>query len=182
MAEKAKKVHHTFYNISALRWTFKLIQTVFNYKQCVLGCKKALFCHCVLPLRNAGCTNVYTNHCIRATCITSLDSAGFESRDIMTVSGHRSESSLKHYSKTSDSWKREMSLQMTANLYHSSNSKSKASSSTTISESVSNVKHSKHRPVHTPFAPGNDTTACSTRSSSASTTISASEKPILINK
>ena len=47
---KSKKVHHTFYNISALRWTFKLIQTVFNYKQCVLGCKKALFCHCVLPL------------------------------------------------------------------------------------------------------------------------------------
>ena len=42
---------NTFYNISALRWTFKLIQTVFNYKQCVLGCKKALFCHCVLPLR-----------------------------------------------------------------------------------------------------------------------------------
>ena len=53
MGQKAKKyIHHTFYNISALRWTFKLIQTVFNYKKkkCVLGCKKALFCHCVFPL------------------------------------------------------------------------------------------------------------------------------------
>ena len=59
MAEKSKKVHHAFYNISALRWTFKLIQTVFNYKQCVLGCKKALFCHCVLPLSFKG----YRNTC-----------------------------------------------------------------------------------------------------------------------
>ena len=50
---KSKKVHHTFYNISALRWTFKLIQTVFNYKQCVLGCKKSI----VLPL----CTP-FNNH------------------------------------------------------------------------------------------------------------------------
>ena len=51
---KSKIVHHTFYNISALRWTFKLIQTVFNYKKCVLGCKKALFCHCVFPFRGGG--------------------------------------------------------------------------------------------------------------------------------
>ena len=77
---------------------------------------------------------------------------GFESCDIMTVSGHRSKNSLKHYSKTSDSRKREMSLQLAENLYHSSNSKSKASSSTCFSESVSNVKPSKRRPVHTPFA------------------------------
>ena len=50
MGRKSKKVHHTVYNISALRWTFKLIQTVFNYKKGVLGCKKALFRHCVFPL------------------------------------------------------------------------------------------------------------------------------------
>ena len=66
--------------------------------------------------QKAGCSKVYTNHCIRATCISSLDSAGFESRDIMTVSGHRSASSLKHYSKTSDARKKEMSQQLSHQL------------------------------------------------------------------
>ena len=40
----------------------------------------------------------YTNHSIRATCITRLDDAGFESRKLMRISGHRSEMSLKSYS------------------------------------------------------------------------------------
>jgi hypothetical protein len=59
--------------------------------------------------REAGITTPYTNHCLRATAITSLDSAGFEARDIMTVSGHRSEASIRSYSKTSDDKKRSMS-------------------------------------------------------------------------
>ena len=42
----------------------------------------------------------YTNHLIRATTITILDRCGFEARHIMSVSGHRSESSIKSYSKT----------------------------------------------------------------------------------
>ena len=33
----------------------------------------------------AGCSKVYTNHCLRATCVTTLDQAGFQSRDIMAV-------------------------------------------------------------------------------------------------
>jgi hypothetical protein len=57
----------------------------------------------------AGCSKVYTNHSLRATCVTSLDNAGFASRDIMAVSGHKSESSLKHYVKTSDAKKKCMS-------------------------------------------------------------------------
>jgi len=52
----------------------------------------------------------YTNHCIRATAITALDQAGFASRHIMSVSGHRSEASIKSYSrKTSTDQKRKMS-------------------------------------------------------------------------
>lgn len=39
----------------------------------------------------------YTNHSIRATCITLLSSFGFEARQIMRVSGHKSESSLRSY-------------------------------------------------------------------------------------
>lgn len=36
-------------------------------------------------------SQIYTNHCIRATCITALDDNGVEARHIMNVSGHKSE-------------------------------------------------------------------------------------------
>ncbi|XP_066913334.1 uncharacterized protein KIAA1958-like [Clytia hemisphaerica] len=42
----------------------------------------------------------YTNHSIRATSVTVLDNAGTEARHIMAVSGHRSESSIRSYSRT----------------------------------------------------------------------------------
>ena len=35
---------------------------------------------------NANLQNRYTNHSVRATCITVLDNKGFEARDIMSVS------------------------------------------------------------------------------------------------
>ena len=57
---------------------------------------------------------VYTNHCIRATCITTLDAAGYEARDIMAVSGHRSESSIRNYSRTNIEKKRKMSTELSA--------------------------------------------------------------------
>ena len=58
----------------------------------------------------ANCSKQYTNHCLRATTITTLDAAGFEARHIMAVSGHKSESSLKHYSRVQEAQKRKMSL------------------------------------------------------------------------
>ena len=51
----------------------------------------------------------YTNHSVRAMCISVLDSEGFEARDIMSVSSHKSEQTIKSYSKTSDGKKRKMS-------------------------------------------------------------------------
>ena len=54
-------------------------------------------------------TREYTNHCLRATSIIILQNAGFRDREIMSVSGHRSESSLKHYASTSTSTKHDMS-------------------------------------------------------------------------
>ena len=51
----------------------------------------------------------YTNHSIRSTCITILDQAGVEARHIMSVSGHKSESSLRTYSRTSNEKRKQMS-------------------------------------------------------------------------
>ncbi|XP_048767947.2 uncharacterized protein LOC125674728 [Ostrea edulis] len=60
--------------------------------------------------KQADLSKVYSNHCIRATCITLLDESGYEGRHIMTVSKHKSETSLKHYvSKAREKKKREMS-------------------------------------------------------------------------
>ena len=54
-------------------------------------------------------SKIYTNHSIRATCITNLDNSGKEARHIMAVSGHKSESSIRSYARSSLGQKREMS-------------------------------------------------------------------------
>ena len=48
---------------------------------------------------DAGLSKIYTNHSVRATCLTKLDEAGFEIRHIQAVSGHKSEESIKSYSR-----------------------------------------------------------------------------------
>ena len=40
----------------------------------------------------------YTNHSIRATCISKLDSSGFEAQHITALTSHKSESTIKEYS------------------------------------------------------------------------------------
>ena len=58
---------------------------------------------------DAGLSQSYTNHCIRARCIAALDDGGMEARYIMNVSGHKSEISIKSYSRNvSESKKHEM--------------------------------------------------------------------------
>ena len=39
----------------------------------------------------------YTNHSVRATCISTLDEAGVEARHIMKLSSHKNESTIKEY-------------------------------------------------------------------------------------
>ena len=42
-------------------------------------------------------SQIYTNHCVRATSITLWSNAGLPNRHIMAISGHRNEQSLQHY-------------------------------------------------------------------------------------
>ena len=76
----------------------------------------------------AGCSQSYTNHSLRATSVTLLDHAGYTSRDIMSVSGHRSESSIKNYVRTSEEQKKKMSDTISMQL-HNGTSGSNVSSS-----------------------------------------------------
>ena len=50
----------------------------------------------------------YTNHCIRATVVTKLNEKGFEARDIMATTGHKSESSIRSYATKCPPKKRRM--------------------------------------------------------------------------
>lgn len=66
------------------------------YQNRVLG-KNKLGSMMTIISKRAQLSHSYTNHCIRATTITGFSYAGFEVRHIMTVSGHRNESSVKSY-------------------------------------------------------------------------------------
>ena len=47
--------------------------------------------------KSANLNKAYTNHCIRATSITALNDAGYDSRRIMSVSKHKSECNIRSY-------------------------------------------------------------------------------------
>lgn len=45
----------------------------------------------------AGFSQIYTNHCVRATAITVWTEAGLSDRQICHISGHKNPASLRHY-------------------------------------------------------------------------------------
>ena len=64
--------------------------------------------------KEADLSKIYSNHSIGATAVTILDKSGFETRHIMSVSGHRTESSIRSYSKTDDATKKRISETLTS--------------------------------------------------------------------
>ena len=64
--------------------------------------------------KEANLSRIHTNHSIRATTVTILDKSGFEARHVMTVSGHRNESSTRADSKTDQTANRRMWETLTA--------------------------------------------------------------------
>jgi hypothetical protein len=100
----------------------------------------------------AGLSRRYTNHSLRATCITVLDEKGFDSRDICNVSGHRNERSLRTYvGRPNDAKKQKLSDALS-----------------------SSIGYAPRRPTCTTTSSGNDTP-----STSGSETHSTVSKPPL---
>ena len=64
--------------------------------------------------KEANLSRIHTNHSIRVTTVTILDKSGFEARHVMTVSGHRNESSTRADSKTDQTTNRRMWETLTA--------------------------------------------------------------------
>ena len=64
--------------------------------------------------KEADLSTIYSNHSIRATAVTILDKSVFEARHIMSISGHRSESSIRSYSKTDEATKKRISETLTS--------------------------------------------------------------------
>ena len=74
--------------------------------------------HMKIISKKAGLSQIYTNHCIRATVITTLDDKGFEARHIMATTGHKSESSIRSYAKKCPPQKRrKISDALASNLH-----------------------------------------------------------------
>ena len=85
----------------------------------------------------------YTNHCLRATSITTLQNAGFRDREIMSVSGHHSESSLKHYATTNSETKENMSRAIASAIDPKSAQQSSATSTGATTASASERSESQ---------------------------------------
>ena len=67
--------------------------------------------------KKAGISQIYTNHCVRASTVTALHKAGIEGRRICQLTKHKNESSLAHcVSGSSRAQKRECSEILSGSL------------------------------------------------------------------
>jgi len=94
--------------------------------------KNTLGCMMSNISKAAKLSKIYTNHCVRATCITVLSESGFEARHIVIISGHRNEQSVRNYVRdTSTAQKRDMSVSISSFTEQSDVNNSSTSSNQT---------------------------------------------------
>lgn len=80
-------------------------------------------------------SKLYTNHCIRATAMSLLDECNLDVRHIMRVSGHKSESSIRSYSRRlSEIKQKEISESLSNACFNTSECASIVPASTSIVE------------------------------------------------
>ncbi|CAG2213430.1 KCTD1_15 [Mytilus edulis] len=71
--------------------------------------------------KSAGLSQIYTNHCVRATTVTVLAQSGVPKTDIMKITGHKSEASLEsYYQDSSEKQKRQYSAILLGNTENGS--------------------------------------------------------------
>ena len=88
-------------------------------------------------------SKIYTNHCLRSTAIEILNAAGFNDREIMKISGHKSVTSLQSYpNRISDQCKESISNSIGEAIACSAVVKEKG-------QSVEDTRHIPKSPVST---------------------------------
>ena len=97
-------------------------------------------------------SEMYTNHCIRATVVTLLSAEGIEARQIMRVTGHKSESSLRSYDSDNPA---ELKRKISNILAGSSPSSTTTSVSDGIESTVSRSIHQNRDLSETPSSSNN---------------------------
>ena len=136
---------------------FQTPKKVYDANGCWSKCEP--FGKKVMPTlsRKAGLSQVYTNHCVRASTVTALHKAGIEGRRICQVTKHKNESSLAHYvSGSSSAQKRECSEILSGPLIggqpRSTCTLVRHQNSTTTTSAATNSVHQGMSPLFSPNA------------------------------
>ena len=92
--------------------------------------------------KEAELSEIYTNHCIRSTCVTALAQAGVEATRICTVTGHKNVQSLESYMRSSSEEQKE---ELSSILFNYGNSVKKYGNSVKKSASTNSQSESDSR-------------------------------------